>query len=140
MVRYFSSPEELLIYSCETTVFCSSSQKTYRTSFESENACIGVRSAPSDSPSDSYSYSDWIQAAAFRRFAATCGEILHLTESFPRDIMHFVPGKRSVGSSNSTRWQEHQTNGGMAQSVEHIVHIDGVVGSSPTVTTEDPQA
>ena len=25
--------------------------------------------------------------------------------------------------------------GGMAQSVEHIVHIDGVVGSSPTVTT-----
>ena len=23
----------------------------------------------------------------------------------------------------------------MAQSVEHIVHIDGVVGSSPTVTT-----
>ena len=24
----------------------------------------------------------------------------------------------------------------MAQSVEHIVHIDGVVGSSPTVTTE----
>ena len=27
------------------------------------------------------------------------------------------------------------TNGGMAQSVEHIVHIDGVVGSSPTVTT-----
>ena len=27
--------------------------------------------------------------------------------------------------------------GGMAQSVEHIVHIDGVVGSSPTVTTID---
>ena len=27
------------------------------------------------------------------------------------------------------------TRGGMAQSVEHIVHIDGVVGSSPTVTT-----
>ena len=26
--------------------------------------------------------------------------------------------------------------GGMAQSVEHIVHIDGVVGSSPTVTTK----
>ena len=26
-------------------------------------------------------------------------------------------------------------HGGMAQSVEHIVHIDGVVGSSPTVTT-----
>ena len=26
----------------------------------------------------------------------------------------------------------------MAQSVEHIVHIDGVVGSSPTVTTEKP--
>ena len=24
----------------------------------------------------------------------------------------------------------------MAQSVEHIVHIDGVVGSSPTVTTK----
>ena len=29
--------------------------------------------------------------------------------------------------------------GGMAQSVEHIVHIDGVVGSSPTVTTEIPK-
>ena len=28
--------------------------------------------------------------------------------------------------------------GGMAQSVEHIVHIDGVVGSSPTVTTTKP--
>ena len=28
-------------------------------------------------------------------------------------------------------------HGGMAQSVEHIVHIDGVVGSSPTVTTEN---
>ena len=28
-------------------------------------------------------------------------------------------------------------NGGMAQSVEHIVHIDGVVGSSPTVTTSE---
>ena len=27
--------------------------------------------------------------------------------------------------------------GGMAQSVEHIVHIDGVVGSSPTVTTRN---
>ena len=27
--------------------------------------------------------------------------------------------------------------GGMAQSVEHIVHIDGVVGSSPTVTTQN---
>ena len=26
----------------------------------------------------------------------------------------------------------------MAQSVEHIVHIDGVVGSSPTVTTTHP--
>ena len=26
----------------------------------------------------------------------------------------------------------------MAQSVEHIVHIDGVVGSSPTVTTTNP--
>ena len=26
----------------------------------------------------------------------------------------------------------------MAQSVEHIVHIDGVVGSSPTVTTTKP--
>ena len=26
----------------------------------------------------------------------------------------------------------------MAQSVEHIVHIDGVVGSSPTVTTMKP--
>ena len=26
----------------------------------------------------------------------------------------------------------------MAQSVEHIVHIDGVVGSSPTVTTKNP--
>ena len=25
----------------------------------------------------------------------------------------------------------------MAQSVEHIVHIDGVVGSSPTVTTQN---
>ena len=25
--------------------------------------------------------------------------------------------------------------GGMAQSVEHFVHIEGVVGSSPTVTT-----
>ena len=34
--------------------------------------------------------------------------------------MHFVPG-----------------SGGMAQSVEHIVHIDGVVGSSPTVTTNE---
>ena len=30
------------------------------------------------------------------------------------------------------------TRGGMAQSVEHIVHIDGVVGSSPTVTTTNP--
>ncbi len=29
-------------------------------------------------------------------------------------------------------------HGGMAQSVEHIVHIDGVVGSSPTVTTSLP--
>ena len=29
--------------------------------------------------------------------------------------------------------------GGMAQSVEHIVHIDGVVGSSPTVTTGIPK-
>ena len=35
----------------------------------------------------------------------------------------------------SPLWSEHQTRGGMAQSVEHIVHIDGVVGSSPTVTT-----
>ena len=26
--------------------------------------------------------------------------------------------------------------GGMAQSVEHFVHIEGVVGSSPTVTTQ----
>ena len=30
-----------------------------------------------------------------------------------------------------------EKQGGMAQSVEHIVHIDGVVGSSPTVTTEN---
>ena len=36
----------------------------------------------------------------------------------------------------STRCREHQTRVGMAQSVEHIVHIDGVVGSSPTVTTQ----
>ena len=38
----------------------------------------------------------------------------------------------------SPLWSEHQTRGGMAQSVEHIVHIDGVVGSSPTVTTTNP--
>ena len=38
----------------------------------------------------------------------------------------------------SPLWSEHQTRGGMAQSVEHIVHIDGVVGSSPTVTSTNP--
>ena len=42
------------------------------------------------------------------------------------------------GSVGSPLWSEHQTRGGMAQSVEHIVHIDGVVGSSPTVTTTNP--
>ena len=31
-----------------------------------------------------------------------------------------------------------RTLGGMAQLVEHIVHIDGVTGSSPVVTTRNP--
>ena len=38
-------------------------------------------------------------------------------------------GKRGIIFCVPSEW------GGMAQSVEHIVHIDGVVGSSPTVTT-----
>ena len=37
--------------------------------------------------------------------------------------------------SNWTSRPKVRNCGGMAQSVEHIVHIDGVVGSSPTVTT-----
>ena len=37
--------------------------------------------------------------------------------------------------SNWTGMRTVRKRGGMAQSVEHIVHIDGVVGSSPTVTT-----
>ena len=37
--------------------------------------------------------------------------------------------------SNWTGRPKVRRRGGMAQSVEHIVHIDGVVGSSPTVTT-----
>ena len=47
-------------------------------------------------------------------------------------------------SVNVTRTSQAQKSvniyGGMAQSVEHIVHIDGVVGSSPTVTTEIPRS
>ena len=42
-----------------------------------------------------------------------------LTESLSRDIMPFVP-----------------CYGLLAQLVEHIVHIDGVTGSSPVQTTE----
>ena len=40
--------------------------------------------------------------------------------------------------SNWTGRPKVRKHGGMAQSVEHIVHIDGVVGSSPTVTTTNP--
>ena len=38
--------------------------------------------------------------------------------------------------SNWTGRPKVRRRGGMAQSVEHIVHIDGVVDSSPTVTTK----
>ena len=42
--------------------------------------------------------------------------------------------------SNWTGMRTVHKRGGMAQSVEHIVHIDGVVGSSPTVTTNSGEA
>ena len=45
--------------------------------------------------------------------------IFSLTENEGRDIMPFVPGY-----------------GLLAQLVEHIVHIDGVTGSSPVRTTQ----
>ena len=43
-----------------------------------------------------------------------------MTENEGRDIMPFVPGY-----------------GLLAQLVEHIVHIDGVTGSSPVQTTRN---
>ena len=45
--------------------------------------------------------------------------------------------KRSVGSVGSTYWYlRRKAHGRMAQLVEHIVHIDGVTGSSTVATTE----
>ena len=47
--------------------------------------------------------------------------------------------RRWHSSTEECQWfPDHIFYGGMAQSVEHIVHIDGVVGSSPTVTTTNP--
>ena len=52
-------------------------------------------------------------------------------------IRYFLPPAQDelFQMSNWTGRPKVRKHGGMAQSVEHIVHIDGVVGSSPTVTT-----
>ena len=46
--------------------------------------------------------------------------------------------QKSLGNHRTftRKMPESSELGGMAQSVEHFVHIEGVVGSSPTVTTE----
>ena len=56
------------------------------------------------------------------------------TKFLPHGIIPSVPTKAADPLVQRITAANTQ-HGGMAQSVEHIVHIDGVVGSSPTVTT-----
>ena len=54
----------------------------------------------------------------------------HVGEIYPKNVMY-------IGRLGSTYWLSCQTKQGrMAQLVEHIVHIDGVTGSSPVATTK----
>ena len=46
--------------------------------------------------------------------------------------------KLKLPNDFSVTWQKVRILGRMAQLVEHIVHIDGVTGSSPVATTKIP--
>ena len=56
-------------------------------------------------------------------------------------MFHIAGGMRRVrldGPIAASRAIAFQTFGALAQLVEHIVHIDGVTGSSPVGTTKKP--
>ena len=64
----------------------------------------------------------------------------NLTDIGCDDIIYLLVQSSQLASllMDSIKERHQTTPGRMAQLVEHIVHIDGVTGSSPVATTTNP--